>query len=173
MSVLTARRQGQREVSDAGQLEPVEPAQAKPPRPSRIAAHQQVPSEPVNWKAPIVERHQRRNGMRYLYALGAVLQPLSMLGTGPDLGQAVWTSSFQPYLSSLHDAGFNDALFESGYPGFNLGLSFKVPQLPKSGIGSGPAPTGPGYAMRMTSSMRRNLIQKVSRNGQANGSSGN
>lgn len=168
-SVLTSRRQGQREVSDAGQLEPVTPAQAKPPGPSKIASAQQVPSEPVGWKAPVVNRFQVRRGMRYLYALGAVRQPISVLGTGPDVGQAVWNSSFQPYLSSLHDAGFNDALFQAGYPGFNLGLSFKVPSLPASGV----QVTGPGYAMRMRSAMKRTTVKVAQRNSQANVTSGN
>src|SRR5215469_8620663 len=129
-----------------------------------------VPSEPTAWKAPVVNRHQVRRGMRYLYALGAVRQPLSVLGTGPDVGQAVWTSSFQPFLSSLHDAGFNDALFQAGYPGFNLGLSFKVPTLPVSDASG--AIDGPGYAMRMTTRMRRNLLNAAQRNSQANASSG-
>lgn len=169
-SVLTRRKQGQPKVTGpGGELEPVEPAQAKPPKASPIAAHMRIPSEAVAWKAMIVDRHQRRRGQRYLYALGAVAQPISMLGTGPDLGQAVWTSSFQPYLSSLHDAGFNDALFESGYPGFNLGLSFKVPVLPTSGV----QVTGPGYAMRMRSAMKRTTVITTKRNSAANRVSGN
>jgi hypothetical protein len=90
--------------------------------------------------------------MRYLYARGAVRQPISPLGTGPDLGQAVWSSDFQPDLMGpIHDAGFNDSLFQAGYPGFNLGLSFKVQTLPQQ-------VTGPGYAMKMGSPNRRNRI---------------
>jgi len=44
-----------------------------------------------------------------------------------------WNSGFQPDSHGpIHDAGFNDALFQAGYPGFNLGLSFKVPTLPQN-----------------------------------------
>jgi hypothetical protein len=94
--------------------------------------------------------------MRYLYARGAQKQPISILGTGPDVGQAVWSSSFQPYLMGpIHDAGFDDALFQAGYPGFNLGLSFKVPVLPENPTG------GPGYNMRMKSSNIKVVLQNL------------
>lgn len=155
--VLTSRQQsGAREISDSDKLEPVEPAYYKPVTPSPVSSRQRVPSEPVTWKAPVVIRGQRRKGMRYLQALGAVRQPLSPLGTGPDLGVAVWSSEFQPDQVQRHDAGFNDALFQAGYPGFNLGLSFKVPKLPTS-------VDGPGYAMRMRSPNIRVTINKQTR----------
>jgi hypothetical protein len=156
-NALRSRKQAtpQVAVSDAGQLEPVEPAYWKPTAPSPIAGHLNIPSEPTQWKAPVVYRGQRMNGMRYLYSRGAVRQPLSMMGTpGPDLGQAVWNSDFQPDLLTLKDWGFNDALFQAGYPGFNLGLSFKVQQLQKNATG------GPGYNMRAGSSQRKFSIKR-------------
>jgi hypothetical protein len=154
MNAIRNRRQANPNtaVTVAGQEEPIEPAVWKPVSASPVSGHMQVPSEPTEWQAPVVMRGQRRNGMRYLYARGAVRQPISPLGTGPDLGQAVWSSDFQPDLMGpIHDAGFNDSLFQAGYPGFNLGLSFKVQTLPQQ-------VTGPGYAMKMGSPNRRNRI---------------
>jgi hypothetical protein len=146
VSVLTNRQQHNPQVAlaVAGQLEPVEPAYYKPVAPSPISAQMAVPSEPTEWKAPVVMRGQRKIGMRYLYARGAVRQPISPLGTGPDIGQAVWSSDFQPdFMGTIHDAGFNDALFQAGYPGYNLGLSFKVQQLAENPTG------GPGANIKM------------------------
>lgn len=158
MNVLQKRSrgdQGQVAVAVAGQLEPVAPAYMKPNTTSRPWDKQQVPTEPTTWKAPVVMRGQRRNGMRYLYAHGAVGQPISPLGTGPDVGIAVWSSEFQPDLiGPIHDAGFNDALFQAGYPGFNLGISFKVPTLQENATG------GPGYNMKMRSSNIRVTINR-------------
>ena len=171
MSVLTKRTrgsQGQVAVAVAGQLEPVEPAYMKPNTTSKPWSQNPVPAEPTEWKAPVVMRGQRRNGMRYLYAHGAVGQPISPLGTGPDIGIGVWSSEFQPDLiGPIHDAGFNDALFQAGYPGFNLGISFKVPTLPEQATG------GPGYAMKMNSPNIRVKIttpfNRVARNASMNG----
>ena len=156
MNTLMTRRQATPQValSQSDKLEPVEPAYWKPTAASPIASHMAIPSEPTEWKAPVVLGGQRRNGMRYLYSRGGVRQPLSQIGTGgPDIGQTVWISDFQPDLVTLKDWGFNDALYQAGYPGFNLGLSFKVQTLPKNQTG------GPGYNMRAGSSMRVNKIR--------------
>lgn len=158
--VLTSRSQsGPREQLARGdKLEPIEPAYYKPVAASPVADHLRVPAEPVRWKAPFVQRAQRRKGMRYLLARGAVRQPLSAMGSpGPDIGNAVWISEFQPNFSTLHDAGFNDALFQAGYPGFNLGLSFKVPVVDRGNS------AGPGYAMRMRSPNVRVTINRQTR----------
>lgn len=71
------------------------------------------------------------NGMRYLYALGHLTMPVKRLGAdGPP---SPWTSSFNEQMHGpIHDAGFNDALYQAGYPGFNLQTSFKVPTLPQN-----------------------------------------
>jgi hypothetical protein len=74
--------------------------------------------------------------MRYLWADMHQRMPVSPLGTGPDLGQSVWSSEFQPFQGSLRDYGFYDLLFRAGYPGFNLALSFRVPVNPSVGQGS-------------------------------------
>lgn len=165
MSVLTSRQhqQPQTAVSVAGQEEMVEPAQVKPVSASPISAAMQVPSEPTEWKAPVVYRGQRKQGMRYLWSHGGVRQPISPLGTGPDIGVGVWSSSYQPDEVTQHNWGFYDALFCAGYPGFNLGLSFKVAELPKQ-------LTGPGTNMRMQSSNVRVTINKAARSMAASGS---
>jgi hypothetical protein len=147
--VNRSQHQPKTAVAVAGQEEPIEPAYWKPVSASPISGQLATPSKPVGWKAPIVARGQRRDGMRYLYARGSVRQPITAIGTaGPDNGQAVWNSDFQPDLiGPTHDAGFYDQLYCAGYPGFNLGLSFKVPVSQKQATG------GPGYAnMRMRSS---------------------
>ena len=79
----------------------------------------------------VVPRWPRMNGMRYLYQRGMHRQPIQRLGAD---GQPYpWDSNFNPNVHGpTHDAGFNDALYQAGYPGFNLGLSFKVPTLPKA-----------------------------------------
>lgn len=159
-NALTARKQASASptaVTPGGQEEPIEPVMTKPPKASAIASAQQIESEPVNWRSPVISAAQRVVGMRYLLARGAVTQPLQKLGVGNRLGIAVWSSEFQPKLASTHDAGFNDALFQAGYPGFNLGLSFKVPTLQTNATG------GPGYNMRMTSRPRNVKLQKITR----------
>lgn len=149
-----------------GQREPIEPAYQKNLTPSPVSSQLGIPSEPTAWKAPVVYRGDRTVGMRYLYARGAVAQPISPLGTGPDIGVAVWSSDFQPDLiGPIHDAGFNDALFQAGYPGFNLGLSFKVPVSEKQ-------PTGPGHNMHMKSSNVTTHIQRIVRSGQQSSTKG-
>lgn len=163
MNVLTSKKrgnQGQVAVAVAGQLEPVDPAYMKPNLSSRPWDKNQVPYERVGniHRAPVVNHGQRTRGMRYLYAHGAQRQPVSPLGTGPDIGMGVWSSSFQPDLISMHDAGFNDALFQAGYPGFNLGLSFKVQTLQENGTG------GPGYNMHMRSPNVTVTISPLNRN---------
>lgn len=103
------------------------------PATSPIAGHLDTPTDHTSFVPgqpnAVVLRAPRMNGMRYLYVRGAMTMPIKRLGAdGPPFP---WRSSFQPKLQGpIHDAGFNDALYQAGYPGFNLGLSFKVPQLP-------------------------------------------
>jgi hypothetical protein len=103
---------------------------------------------PPDWngnvrRQPIVQRAERVTGMKYLYVRGTVPMPIHPLGA--DGTPLPWNSSFQKLdFAPIHNAGFNYALFQAGYPGFNLGLSFKVPTAPSELR----ATTGPGYAMR-------------------------
>jgi len=163
-NVVRSRKQTTPQVAlQSDRLEPVEPAYWKPVSPSPISSHMATPSEPTEWQAPVVHRGQRRIGMRYLYSHGGVRQPISQIGTpGPDIGNTVWISDFQPDQVTLKDWGFNDALYQAGYPGFNLGLSFKVQKLPENQTG------GPDYNMRAGTSMRqfriRNQVPNVTYN---------
>lgn len=138
MSVLRTRQQVQPQtaVAVAGQSEPIRPAYNKDASASPIAGHMTIPVESTEQNAPVVRRAPRMNGMRYLYAHGTVRQPLQPLGEGPNLGVAVWSSEFQPDLTGpIHNGGFNDGLYQAGYPGWNLGLSFKVSPLPTNATG--------------------------------------
>ena len=80
-------------------------------------------------QTPIVHRVERTLGMRNLYRRGATRQPIQRLGA--DGTPIPWDSSFQPNdMGPIRNCHFNDALFQAGYPGFNLGISFKVQTLP-------------------------------------------
>lgn len=141
MSVLRNRQQANPNVAVAvaGQEEPeaFSPESVKVLPNTPLQDSMTVPAEPARWNAPYVDHAQNTRGMRYLYARGGMRQPIKPLGEGPNIGIATWNSEFQPTLVSLHDAGFNDRLFQAGYPGFNLGLSFKTQQNPSIG-GNGP-----------------------------------
>lgn len=114
---------------------------------SPIAGHLRTPSDfkslfPGGHDA-VVRRWPRMNGMRYLYARGMTRMPVHPLGA--DGTPIPWTSSYNRNSHGpTHDAGFNDALYQAGYPGFNLGLSFKVPTVQRNLTG------GPGANMRQT-----------------------
>lgn len=103
------------------------------PPPSPIQGFNPPPyasyNDPRN--VPRVDRHERMVGMRYLYATGHQVMPVQRLGAD---GQPYpWDSGYNTNLHGpIHDAGFNDALYQAGYPGFNLALSFKVPTLPQN-----------------------------------------
>lgn len=107
---------------------------SNPASTSPIASHLDTPSDHTSFYPGqpnfVVLRAPRMVGMRYLYASGAMRMPITRNGEGIPFP---WISSFQPNLHGpIHDAGFNDKLYQAGYPGFNLGLSFKVPQLPRN-----------------------------------------
>lgn len=132
-------------ISVGGSLEPVEPVYTKANRGSALGTNYPAPHDPaMNYlDAPVVKRGLDTRGMRYLWADIRQRMPISPLGQGPDIGIATWSSEFQPVQGSLRDYGFYDKLFRAGYPGFNLGLTFKVPVNPSV------ATTAPGTAMRM------------------------
>lgn len=144
MAGLTGGRGGSA-ISVGGSLEPVDPVYTNANHQSPLGTKYPVPRDPAMsyLDAPVVKRGERTNGMRYLWADIRQRMAIQTHGTGPDIGIGVWSSEFQPYQGSLRDYGFNDRLFEAGYPGFNLGLTFKVPRNPSV------ATTAPGTAMRM------------------------
>jgi hypothetical protein len=112
-----------------------------------IGANLQVPPD---WngnvrRQPIVQRAERTVGMKYLYSRRANRQPIHPLGA--DGTPNPYTSRYQPNLmGGIRNGSFNYALYQAGYPGFNLGLSFKVPSINNE---TGRSPNGPGYAMNM------------------------
>lgn len=114
---------------------------------SDISGHLNVP---VSWNGnvryqPIVQRAERTVGMKYLYSRQAFRQPIHPLGA--DGTPIPYDSRYQPnVMGGIRNGGFNYALFQAGYPGFNLGLSFKVPSINNE---TGRSPSGPGYAMHM------------------------
>lgn len=128
---------------------------------SPIAGNYQPATEQYNdiRRAPVVDRHERMVGMRYLYHRGAIPMPVNQgVTVTARRGVNVNMSAFNVNeMGPIHDAGFNDALFQAGYPGFNLGLSFKVQTLPHS-------VSGPGYNMRMASTTRgSNTVNRLRR----------
>lgn len=105
--------------------------QSNPPASSPISAHLATPTDHTSFVPgqpnAVVKRWPRMDGMRYLYARGMIAMPIHPNGT----------SIPRPYISKyqrnsegpIRNAGFNDRLYQAGYPGFNLGLSFKVPTV--------------------------------------------
>lgn len=81
-------------------------------------------------REPWVSRVPRGKGMWYLYSRGAVRQPFERVGQPGGVRPRPYVSQFQPNMAGpIRNGGFNNALFQAGYPGFNLGLSFKVPSI--------------------------------------------
>jgi hypothetical protein len=79
-------------------------------------------------RCPAVSRVPRMNGIRNLYHRGTVNMPIRRIGA--DGIPYPWVSSAQRRdMGPIRNAHFNDGLFQAGYPGWNLGLSFKVPTL--------------------------------------------
>jgi len=87
-----------------------------------------------NTMAPVVNRRNRLKGMRFLYSHGLqVHRQFRMRATGQ-----VESSRFQPQVNVTAFAPFNDALYQAGYPGTNLGISEKVPTIPPEALGTAP-----------------------------------
>jgi hypothetical protein len=71
-----------------------------------------------------------------MYSRGTTRMPIRRLGA--DGKPIPWNSAAQPLNTGpIRNTHNNDALFQAGYPGFNLGLSFKVPTLNTTNGGSG------------------------------------
>lgn len=130
-----------------------------PPPDSPLCSNVIPASEPAGdiRRAPIVSRRERMNGMRYLYARGISRMPTHQ-ATG-DGGINVQVTNFNRNdMSPIHNAGFNDALYQAGYPGFNLGLSFRVPTLQKSVQGP-----GANMFMRRAALFNNNKVNEMKR----------
>lgn len=121
-------------------MEPQRPSQVTwrgdltPPVTSYASAVAKTPLLSQNRIAPttnrtnsaVVQRRPRREGLKYFYSYGTVPMPLAGVPR-PGAG-GVFSSSFQPLLTTLHDWVTNTAWFAAGYPR-NLGLSTRVSQL--------------------------------------------
>jgi hypothetical protein len=118
-----------------------------------INGHLRVPPD---WngnvrRQPIVQRAERTVGMKYLYSRQGHRMPVRPLGA--DGVPVPWTSKYQPNeMGPIRNGGFNYALYQAGYPGFNLGLSFKVPTLNEEPNRN---PQNPGWNMHMRGPKRR------------------
>lgn len=92
-------------------------------------------------RAPIVNRRPRMRGMRTLYSRS--MTPMPSLDVTVRSGVNVNNSDFnRKDMGPIRNGHFNDALYQAGYPGINLGLSFKVQTLPTQ-------VTGPGHGIFM------------------------
>jgi len=97
---------------------------------SPIGSANMLPYE--NWHATnamsYVDRHERMEGMRTLYQRGMTRMPIRR--DGADGTPRPWNSAANRNdMGPIRNGHFNDALFQAGYPGYNLGLSFKVQNL--------------------------------------------
>jgi hypothetical protein len=85
-------------------------------------------------RAPVVDRRPRMNGIWHLYSRLLQRQPYERVGQPGGAPPRPYISAFQPNdMGPIRNGGFNNALYQAGYPGFNLGLSFKVQTLPTGG----------------------------------------
>lgn len=85
-------------------------------------------------RAPVVTRRPRMNGIWHLYSRTMQRQPYERVGQPGGNPMNPYISAFNPNdMGPIRNAGFNNGLYQAGYPGFNLGLSFKVQTLPTQG----------------------------------------
>lgn len=109
-----------------------------------------VSSSPVD-RAPVVRRNNLRTGERIRYTHGNVVKRVfRMMATG-----AVESSQFQPATNMPSVSVFNDFLYRAGGYPRNLGLSEKVPTLPKQALGQEVPVMQPAPQFRATIFTRR------------------
>jgi hypothetical protein len=103
---------------------------------SPFASINRVPPEwmPDIKRAPVVQRAPRMNGIWHLYSRAMQRQPYERVGQPGGAPPRPYISGYQPNdMGPIRNGGFNNALYQAGYPGFNLGLSFKVPTINSMG----------------------------------------
>jgi hypothetical protein len=108
-------------------------------------------SSPID-RAPVVRRNNLRWGERIRYTHGNVVKKwFRMLATGQ-----VESTGYQPATNMPASAFFNDFLYRAGGYPRNLGLSEKVPTLPRAALGDSPAQMTPAPRITRTVFTRRN-----------------
>jgi hypothetical protein len=87
-------------------------------------------------RANFVDRHERTIGMRTGYWRRMTQMPIQRLGAD---GQPIpWDSAANRNdMGPIRNTHNNDALYQAGYPGYNLGLSFKVQNINAINAASG------------------------------------
>lgn len=139
---------------------------SNPAATSPISGHMDIPSDykslyPGQHDA-VVRRWPRMVGMRYLYARGATRMPIQRLGA--DGIPRPWRSAYQPNdMGPIRNGGFDDANFQAGYPGFNLGLSFKVPSVHRNSAISAGGRTNIGPQRPVSSQPDSRAVNRLSR----------
>ena len=111
---------------------------SNPVPPSPIAGHLAVGYESYHdvKRAPIVTRVPRMNGIWHLYK--RFFTQMDIRRDGADGTPRPWNSAAnRADMGPIRNSHFNNGLFQAGYPGYNLGLSFKVQQLDTTNRGSG------------------------------------
>jgi hypothetical protein len=79
-------------------------------------------------RGPVVQRRERMQGYRIGYRRVVIGMPVRR--DGADGTPRPWNSAAnRNERGPIRTGSYNDQLFQAGYPGFNLGLSFKVPTL--------------------------------------------
>lgn len=115
---------------------------------SAVTTQLPVVSQAPTSGAMVVNRRERQLGMRFLYAVGAkAIRQFIMQATG-----RVQSSQFQPKTAWTWTGSFDDAQYQFGYPGTNLGWSVKVATIPKEALGTAP------WQMTPRPQYRRNII---------------
>lgn len=98
-------------------------------------------------RAPVVDRHNRMDGMVFAYGYGKEEAALPQTYPGGNDG-LVRNSAYQTLKNHLYNFVTNRALYQAGYPR-NLGLTFRVPQI-RTQVTGGPHPSRMAQAPQWT-----------------------
>lgn len=141
------------EVTYEGDITPPIVSYASALRASPMISTNLTPASTGRTSSAVVDRRPIRKGIRYFYSHGAVEMPAPTVPTNGAGGVDV--SLFQTALVQLHDWVINVGWGMAGRPR-NLGLSFRVGQLPTQVTGG----SGPG---RMTTKQLLTGVQTIPR----------
>jgi hypothetical protein len=117
---------------------------SNPVPPSGLSGHLNVAYESYHdiRRAPIVSRVPNMTGIWHLYK--RFFTQMDIRRDGADGSPRPWNSAAnRADMGPIRNGHFNNGLFMAGYPGYNLGLSFKVPTLPTTNAGTGMISSSP------------------------------